>query len=263
MKILKNIYLNFSKLKSNLDQTTDLLTESLSSSFYITPPSSSSRNHQMSQLHSKPVFVALTNDSLFFYGQAPLTVDDWFSPDQAYSLLITRVVSISNLSQHSRTGSLKSIQDNPPTGHSFLTRHGTVQGTITHLFQCLTKTELKRWMTLIENQTNAAVNMIKHAEFCKNEFIHFFLEIKLNFFNNIQMFICVACLWNSRTCRLQIHYEYGLKLYDISEGSGLMWQYSYEKLRRSADNNLSLLWLDFEDEEGQMVNYNSFNHCLL
>ena len=83
---------------------------------------------------------------------------------------------MSQLSQHSRTGSLRPIHEQPPAGHAFLTRHGTAQGTITHSFQCVSKSELRGWSMVIEKQTDAAVNMIKHAEFCKLKLDNFALE---------------------------------------------------------------------------------------
>lgn len=68
-----------------------------------------------------------------------------------------------------------------------------------------------------------------------------------------------ACRWNNRECSLNLHYEYGLKLFDVNQNNALLWQQSFDKLKRSADNNQNLLWLDFENEEGEIVTFNEKN----
>ena len=68
-------------------------------------------------------------------------------------------------------------------------------------------------------------------------------------------FSLLACTWHSRECKLNLHYEYGFKLYDLNQNNALLWQQSFDKLRRSADNNQNLLWLDFENDEGEIVRY--------
>jgi len=70
--------------------------------------------------------------------------------------------------------------------------------------------------------------------------------------SNFQIFFKV-CSWHNRECKLNLHYEYGLKLFDLNQNNSLLWQQSFDKLRRSADNNQNLLWLDFENDEGEIV----------
>ena len=62
-----------------------------------------------------------------------------------------------------------------------------------------------------------------------------------------------ACSWHNRECKLTLHIDNGFTLYDINQNNALLWQQGYEKLRRSADNNQSLLYFDFESEEGTIV----------
>ena len=119
------------------------------------------------QFRPKPIFVALTNDSLLLYDQIPLTIDDWFAPLLTYSLLITRKINQSKSDPKASFSENKFSEAN--SSYLFLTRHGTLHGTLTHFFQCLNKTELKTWSVLIEKQTDAAVNMIKHIDFCKSD----------------------------------------------------------------------------------------------
>ena len=130
------------------------------------------------QFHSKPTFLAVTNDSLLFYDQVPQTTDEWLQPLLTYSLLITRLViqqqstplhqnnSIAKNNAKSISSSFN-LLDEVSSGFLFLTRHGTMHGTLSHLFRCLNKTELKSWSHLIEKQTHAAVAIVKHVDFRK------------------------------------------------------------------------------------------------
>lgn len=119
-------------------------------------------------LQSKPIFLALTNESLLVYSQIPLTIDDWFAPLISYSLLITRKINPDKPDTKSGQVNFNKTSKLPMMSSNLLvTRHGTMRGTSTHFFQCLNKTEYKTWSSLIDNQTEAAVNIIKHVEFCK------------------------------------------------------------------------------------------------
>lgn len=59
--------------------------------------------------------------------------------------------------------------------------------------------------------------------------------------------------WQGKECQLSVHHDSGFLLTDISVGpddvkkSPVVWQFPYEKLRMSADDNSQLLWLDFGD----------------
>ena len=114
------------------------------------------------QFQSKPTFVALTNDALYLYDQIPQTIDDWSQPLLNYSLLITRLVN--NTNEDDKQVRLNR-QEERNSICLFLTRHGTVHGTLSHFYHCLNKTELKNWSYLIEKQTNAAVAMVKQVDF--------------------------------------------------------------------------------------------------
>lgn len=219
-------------------QDESLVNSSLSTSlsynqnFFITPVNSSKPTGTLTSpkppnFQSKPTFLALTNDSLLLYDQIPLTIDDWFAPILIYSLLITRTVvhSKSSTADNMKLGS-SYAQMKSNDSNMFLTRHGTVHGTLTHFFRCLNKQDLKNWSSLIEKQMDAAVNMIKQVEF--------------------------PCLWNNRECKLSLNYEYGFKLFDTNQNNTVLWQQSYDKLKKSADNNQNLLWLNFENDEGEM-----------
>ncbi len=127
------------------------------------------------QFQSKPMFVALTNDSLFFYDQVPQNVDEWFQPLLSYSLLITRLVVNNTSNSHKQFILNPNLsQDELCSGYLFLTRHGTVHGTLSHFFRCLNKAELKNWSFLIETQTNIYVSLVKHVDYRKFFFSFYF-----------------------------------------------------------------------------------------
>ena len=119
---------------------------------------------KLPQFQSKPTFVALTSDALYLYDQIPQTLDDWLQPLLNYSLLITRLVN-NNIEDDKQVRLNRHEERNSIC--LFLTRHGTVHGTLSHFFHCLNKTELKNWSYLIEKQTNAAVATIKQVDFGK------------------------------------------------------------------------------------------------
>ena len=150
---------------NNNNNNNDLSAESsVSSSF------SNNNTNKLPQFQSKPTFIALTNDSLLFYDQIPHTVDEWFQPLLNYSLLTTRLVINNNNNNNTLNGKpifLSMNQDDSTFGYLFLTRHGTVHGTLSHFFRCLNKTELKNWAFLIENQIHLAVTQVKHIDFRK------------------------------------------------------------------------------------------------
>jgi hypothetical protein len=64
-----------------------------------------------------------------------------------------------------------------------------------------------------------------------------------------------VCYWNNRECRLIIDCESGLALYEITSDNSLiqLWNETFDKLRKSADNGQRLLWLDFHNNEGEIV----------
>ncbi len=151
---------------NNNNNSNDLsAASSVSSSF------SNNNNNKLPQFQSKPTFIALTNDSLLFYDQIPHTVDEWFQPLLNYSLLTTRLVINNNNNtlngNNTKPTFLSMNQDEATSGYLFLTRHGTVHGTLSHFFRCLNKTELKNWAFLIENQIHLSVTQVKHIDFRK------------------------------------------------------------------------------------------------
>jgi hypothetical protein len=71
-------------------------------------------------------------------------------------------------------------------------------------------------------------------------------------------------MWHKRECKLNLHYDYGFTLYEIRNDSRVvqLWRQSYEKLERSNDNSQHLLWLNFSNDEGEIVSVKTFSRCL-
>lgn len=80
--------------------------------------------------------------------------------------------------------------------------------------------------------------------------LYFKKTILLRFFNRI--FLNIACTVHSRDCNLNLHYDHGFTLNEISTNTQL-WHQSFDKLKSSSDNNHRLLILNFYNEEGEIV----------
>lgn len=79
---------------------------------------------KLPQFQSRPTFVALTNDSLLFYDQAPSNIDEWFQPLLNYSLLVTRIVINTNDNNSKQLFLNANMNQEDNFGYLFLTRHG-------------------------------------------------------------------------------------------------------------------------------------------
>lgn len=74
---------------------------------------------------------------------------------------------------------------------------------------------------------------------------------------------CLGCVWQGRPCQLIVNHEEGFMLYaagsrsinGVSPGSppGPLWKRAFDKLRMSADDGARLLWLDFGDDDAEIV----------
>jgi hypothetical protein len=160
----EQITLNNSKINKSLSQQL-----SNASSLSSTLSMEAVGNSQLlkSQFQTKPIFLAITNDSLLFYDQVPQSTDEWLRFQLSYSLLVTRLVPSADTSSNS-------LVNQTPNGSSdlyFLTRHGSGQGIISHLFKALNRNEYKQLIEKITLQTNMAVCLIKHVDFRKIAFI--------------------------------------------------------------------------------------------
>ncbi|KAI4811565.1 hypothetical protein KUCAC02_014446, partial [Chaenocephalus aceratus] len=185
----------------------------------------------------KPVLVVVTEKDLLLYESLPRGKEAWQSPAHTYPLLATRLVhSGPDLgSPHSGTELF------------FATRTGTRLGIETHLFRAETTKDLSLWTRQIVNGCHASAEMIKE--------------------------VTTSCLYQSQECRLVIHYEQGFSvLADPSLGEGgdgeergahtptrprVLLSYPYEKLKMSSDDGVRLLFLDFGEKEGVILDLHS------
>jgi hypothetical protein len=175
----EQITLNNSRINKSLSQQLSN-TSSLSSTLSMEALGNS--NLLKSKFQTKPIFLAVTHDSLLFYDQVPQSTDEWLRYQLSYSLLATRLV------QSTETSSFANQIPNEPSDFYFLTRHGTGQGIVSHLFKALNQNEYNQWLEKITLQTNLAVCLIKHVDFRKIVFSLFYLA---NLFKLVLFFLIV------------------------------------------------------------------------
>ena len=59
---------------------------------------------------------------------------------------------------------------------------------------------------------------------------------------------------------MTVHYDNGFTLTDAQSGNDnertqILWSFTFERLKMSADDGQRLLWLDFGGEEGEQVSF--------
>ena len=68
-----------------------------------------------------------------------------------------------------------------------------------------------------------------------------------------------ACMYQLKDCRLVLHYEQGMRLYenggdiDKVDESLLIWTHSYDDIKSTGDDGQRFFWVDFGTEEGEIV----------
>lgn len=66
--------------------------------------------------------------------------------------------------------------------------------------------------------------------------------------------------FQNRPCQLLVHLDRGFSLVDSGLGSPakVLWTYSFDKLKASADDGNRLLFLDFGGDEGEIVSFANY-----
>ncbi|CAH8621011.1 unnamed protein product [Heterobilharzia americana] len=188
----------------------------------------------------KPVFAALSDRDLLLYDTAPTSKEEWANPVRAHPLIATRVVPIdlrkSNLND---LGAQNENGRRRPPGDmvTFLTRTGSKHGIESHTFAVSTQEDLITWSKSIIEGAHMAVATAQE--------------------------VVITCRWQNYDCHLTLHYDTGLKLicrqlpveslhptsqpstYGNMISEHVIWQYPYEKLRSTADDGKTILWIDF------------------
>lgn len=169
----------------------------------------------------EPVFACLTGVDLLLYKSVPLEQSNWISSCTSISLLATRLF---------HSGKLPLKDDNIL---SIGIRSGTKTGIETRIFKVETNVELLSWTRSIINGVNEAVMFVR--------------QIKTD------------VIWHDKKCRLHLNYENGFTLYEIKvDGTSgddndddLLWKYRFEQLKQTADDDKSIVWLEFLDGSDQ------------
>ncbi|CAH8637047.1 unnamed protein product [Schistosoma margrebowiei] len=187
----------------------------------------------------KPVFAALSDRDLLLYDTAPTSKEEWANPVQAHPLIATRVVHVDlRKSILNDSHAQNEIGRRYPPGDmvTFVTRTGSKHGVESHTFAVSTQEDLMTWSNAIIEGAHMAVAGAQE--------------------------VVITCRWQNYDCRLTLHYDTGLKLiscqfpiesHSIAQSyphgnmtSGhVIWEYPYERLRSTADDGKTILWIDF------------------
>ncbi|CAH8590878.1 unnamed protein product [Schistosoma turkestanicum] len=202
----------------------------------------SAEDHTPTAAHSKlihttwkPVFAALSDRDLLLYDTAPTSKEEWANPVQAHPLIATRVVAVDlrkSILNDAHTQNEIGRRYPPGDMVTFVTRTGSKHGVESHTFAVSTHEDLMTWSNAIIEGAHMAVAGAQE--------------------------VVITCRWQNYDCRLTLHYDTGLKLiscqfptesHSMSHGnmtSGhVIWQYPYERLRSTADDGKTILWIDF------------------
>ncbi|KAK4475730.1 hypothetical protein MN116_000993 [Schistosoma mekongi] len=183
----------------------------------------------------KPVFAALSDRDLLLYDTAPTSKEEWANPVQAHPLIATRVVQVDlRKSTLNDSNGQNEIGRRYPPGDmvTFVTRTGSKYGVESHTFAVSTQEDLMTWSNAIIEGAHMAVAAAQE--------------------------VVITCRWQNYDCRLTLHYDIGLKLisrqlpigsHSATHGNvtneHVIWQYQYERLRSTADDGKTILWIDF------------------
>ncbi|XP_069813247.1 beta-1-syntrophin [Dendropsophus ebraccatus] len=167
----------------------------------------------------KKVLIVVTEKDLLMYDSMPRMKEAWYSPAHSYPLIATRLV-------HSGPGKSAALLG---TEFSFATRTGSRQGIETHLFRVETSRDLSLWTRQIVQGCHNAAELIKE--------------------------ITTPCTYKNQDCRLVINYEHGFSISaQAPDGTftKLLAQFPYDKLKMSSDDGVKMLFLEFEDKDGDI-----------
>lgn len=121
-----------------------------------------------------------------------------------------------------------------------MSKIGSKHGVDSHTFAVSTIDDLESWCQAIVDGGHAAVAVARE--------------------------VVITCRWQQQDCRLTLHYDSGMTLstrgtpnefggpgsMNTTTGSQIFWQFPYEKLRSTADDGRSILWVDF-GADGEFV----------
>nr|AAW27713.1 SJCHGC09455 protein [Schistosoma japonicum] len=167
--------------------------------------------------------------------QHPTSKEEWANPVQAHPLIATRVIQVDlRKSTLNDSNGQNEIGRRYPPGDmvTFVTRTGSKHGVESHTFAVSTQEDLMTWSNSIIEGAHMAVAAAQE--------------------------VVITCRWQNYDCRLTLHYDNGLKLISRQLPIGshstvhgnmanehVIWQYQYERLRSTADDGKTILWIDF------------------
>ncbi|XP_077452617.1 beta-2-syntrophin isoform X2 [Stigmatopora argus] len=172
------------------------------------------------QRQHRPVVMAITEKDMMLFESVPWGRELWALPLLTLPLLATRLV-------HSGCARGSPAQSSDLV---FGTRTGTGRGIESHIFRVETHWDLSSWTRALVQGAHAAAELIKE--------------------------VSIGCTLKEHDVRLTLHYEKGFTVirepFDPSN-EAVLFRYTYEKLKMSADDGIRNLYLDFGGPEGEMI----------
>lgn len=161
----------------------------------------------------RPVWAAILDHDWNFYPSPPSTPEEWAKPATEHRLICTRLVNSGVPNAERKT-----------CFYTFTTRTGTRHGVEGHVMRVETQQDSSMWTrTIVEGAHLSAQTL---------ETVH------------------INVIWRGSACVLTVHFENGFFLDDQSSQQQL-WQYPFERLRYSTDDNQRRLILDFGGQDGE------------
>uniref|UniRef100_S4RDF2 Syntrophin C-terminal PH domain-containing protein n=1 Tax=Petromyzon marinus TaxID=7757 RepID=S4RDF2_PETMA len=178
---------------------------------------------------------------MLLYHALPTTREGWQAPYRTYPLLATRYFKAVSVKNRAKTNFATLVQGGIPRDAPtqpgaelcLVLRSGTPHGVVTHVLRVETQRDLAHWGRLFVDGCHGAAALMREAT--------------------------VACVWKGTECRLTVHYESGFTLaMDPGPGAApgatpaVLLSYPFDRLRRSTDDGVSTLCLDFGGHEGEV-----------
>lgn len=186
-------------------------------------------------------------------------MEAWGRPLESASLASTRLAGTSNISTINSnsvsagggncwnvySSGTCSVQSQTTV---FCVRCGTARGIITHWLRAETNRDMAGWARSLVQGSHNAISYQREFSFrCV------YLVNGLSGDSYVSS-LTLSCISQGRPSQLIIHLDRGLTLLDSAfSPAKIVWTYSFDKLKGSADDGNRILYLEFGADEGEIV----------
>ncbi|KAI1303138.1 Beta-1-syntrophin [Halotydeus destructor] len=169
----------------------------------------------------KSTFLVMTARDILIYNVVPWTLEAWSSPMRCFPLIHTRSTCEGSSLNGYKTISRNSVHSSEDV-ITFTVRVGTRVGVDQRVYKVDTHRELATWTRhLVEGAQLAALSLSR---------------------------ISFDCVYEGNECTLTISMEKGIFMQDAA-AQKLLWQYSFDQVVRSSDDNKRLVVLKFTNND--------------